>query len=73
MEIWKEPGESGKAYHVFDSKTNKNEAIAEAARHQKIARAKMEAITVYIKGDDLYLEKVKGGKKALAVVRKAGA
>lgn len=76
MEIWKEPGQSGKVYHVFPTSQKKgyeDEIIAEAARYQKIARARMEVIPVYLTGDSLHLEPVKGRKKALAVVRKAGA
>lgn len=73
MEIYKEPGQSGKVYHVFDAKTKKEDAIAEAARYQKIARARMEVIPVYLDGDDLHLEAKKGRKKAIAAVRKAGA
>ncbi len=73
MEIYKESGQSGKVYHVFDRKKKPEKAIEEAARYQKIGRAKMETVPVWIKGDTLYTEATRGAKKMLAAVRKAGA
>lgn len=70
MEIYKAPGKSGRVYHVFGGKTKIDDAIEEAARYQKVAKSRMKAVVVWIKGDDLYTEKVSKAKQAIAVVRR---
>ncbi len=70
MEIYKGNGESGRVYYVFPPATNYRTAIKEAARAGKNGVSKMTTIPVWIKGDDLFLEKTKGARKTIAVVKR---
>ena len=70
MDIFKDAGRTGRVYYVSPYKVDPDKAIAEAAHASKNARHSMQIIPVWVKGDDLYLDKTKGAKKHLAVVRK---
>ena len=70
--VYREGGNNSKHYFVFDAKNTKQTvaAIKTIATDKKVKSEHLEAIPVWIKGDDLYLEKVSNSKKMLAVVRR---
>lgn len=69
MELYKEPGQSGRLYCVFPKKYDKAKAIEEAARHCKVSKARMKIITVYADNEELAFEPTKGKVEKIAVIR----
>lgn len=67
MEIYKEAGKTGRVYYVFGISVKAEEAIHEGARHRKVSPSRLKTIPVYVKGNELFLERVEGGKLKVAV------
>ena len=65
------PMKCGKAYYVFPYKTNIDKAREHVARETKTALKNYQVIPVWITQNGLlYLQKVKNGKRMIAVTRK---
>lgn len=67
MEIYKGAGKTGRVYYVFGISVKVEEVIREVARLRKVSPSRLKTISVYVKGDELYLERVEGSRLKIAV------
>ena len=68
MEVFKENGQTGRVYCVFDRKAKMADAMKEAAMFRKVSIKKLEAVPVWIKDETLYTTRQKGGEKRTGII-----
>lgn len=68
MEIY-EHDKSHKAYYVFPYTTRIIDALGKVARKTHVSRGSFDAKIGRVKGNELFLEPTKGGKKVVVVYR----